>query len=79
MLGNCVNEQKRYHADTHFFLSRVLAKDLKGRTLLHVATLKEVTENDLRSNFTCFAKNSVGNATAVIQLKRKQRGKAIIW
>ncbi|NXY28215.1 I18RA protein, partial [Pomatorhinus ruficollis] len=51
----------------------VLAEDLKGHTLLHVATLKEVTENDLRSNFTCFAENSVGNATAVIQLKRKQR------
>uniref|UniRef100_A0A8C3V9T7 Interleukin 18 receptor accessory protein n=1 Tax=Catharus ustulatus TaxID=91951 RepID=A0A8C3V9T7_CATUS len=46
---------------------------LKGHTLLHVATLKEVTENDLRSNFTCFAENSVGNATAVIQLKKKQR------
>ncbi|NWR08329.1 I18RA protein, partial [Paradoxornis webbianus] len=51
----------------------VYPKDLKGHTLLHVATLKEVTENDLRSNFTCFAENSVGNATAVIQLKRKPR------
>ncbi|KFQ48288.1 Interleukin-18 receptor accessory protein, partial [Nestor notabilis] len=46
---------------------------LKGHTLLHVAKLKEVTERDLGSNFTCFAENSVGNATAVIQLKRKQR------
>lgn len=62
-----------------FFLSSVYAKGLKGHTLLHVATLKEVTEKDLRSNFTCFAENSVGNATAVIQLKRKQRGKAINW
>ncbi|NXX28400.1 I18RA protein, partial [Nicator chloris] len=53
--------------------TRVCAKGLKGQTLLHVATLKEVTEKDLRSNFTCFAENSVGNATAVIQLKRKQR------
>ncbi|NXE91118.1 I18RA protein, partial [Menura novaehollandiae] len=51
----------------------VYPKGLKGHTLLHVATLKEVTEKDLRSNFTCFAENSVGNATAVIQLKRKQR------
>ncbi|XP_014748804.1 PREDICTED: interleukin-18 receptor accessory protein [Sturnus vulgaris] len=51
----------------------VCSKSLKGHTLLHVATLKEVTENDLRSNFTCFAENSVGNATAVIQLKKKQR------
>ncbi|KAM4904545.1 interleukin-18 receptor accessory protein [Sylvia borin] len=51
----------------------VYAKGLKGHTLLHVATLKEVTENDLRSNFTCFAENSVGNATAMIQLKRKPR------
>ncbi|XP_054127844.1 interleukin-18 receptor accessory protein [Melozone crissalis] len=51
----------------------VYPKGLKGHTLLHVATLKEVTENDLRSNFTCFAQNSVGNATAVIQLKRKKR------
>ncbi|NXY55721.1 I18RA protein, partial [Callaeas wilsoni] len=51
----------------------VYPKGLKGHTLIHVATLKEVTEKDLRSNFTCFAENSVGNATAVIQLKRKQR------
>ncbi|NWR40874.1 I18RA protein, partial [Regulus satrapa] len=51
----------------------VYPKGLKGHTLLHVATLNEVTEKDLRSNFTCFAENSVGNATAVIQLKRKQR------
>ncbi|NXD89723.1 I18RA protein, partial [Chaetorhynchus papuensis] len=50
----------------------VYPKGLKGHTLLHVATLKEVTEKDLRSNFTCFAENSVGNATAVIQLKRKR-------
>ncbi|NXP73092.1 I18RA protein, partial [Ramphastos sulfuratus] len=42
-------------------------------TFLHVAKLKEVTERDLRSNFTCFAENLVGNATAVIQLRRKQR------
>lgn len=62
-----------------FFLSSIYAKGLKGHTLLHVATLKEVTENDLRSTFTCFAENSVGNVTAVIQLKRKPRGKAIIW
>ncbi|NWV72486.1 I18RA protein, partial [Malurus elegans] len=51
----------------------VYPKGLKGHTVLHIATLKQVTENDLRSNFTCFAENSVGNATAVIQLKRKQR------
>ncbi|NXN62345.1 I18RA protein, partial [Rynchops niger] len=51
----------------------VYPKGLKGHTVLHVAKLKEVTERDLRSNFTCFAKNLVGNATAVIQLKRKQR------
>ncbi|KFP83326.1 Interleukin-18 receptor accessory protein, partial [Acanthisitta chloris] len=51
----------------------VYPKGLKGHTLVHVATLKEVTERDLRSNFTCFAENSVGNATAVIQLKRKQK------
>ncbi|NWS80283.1 I18RA protein, partial [Toxostoma redivivum] len=51
----------------------VCSKGLKGQTLLHIATLKEVTEKDLRSNFTCFAENSVGNATAVIQLKKKQR------
>ncbi|XP_048790185.1 interleukin-18 receptor accessory protein isoform X2 [Lagopus muta] len=46
---------------------------LKGHVLRHVAKLKEVTEKDLRSNFICFAQNSVGNATAVIQLKKKQR------
>ncbi|KFQ17882.1 Interleukin-18 receptor accessory protein, partial [Merops nubicus] len=51
----------------------VYQKGLKGHTLLHVAKLKEVTERDLRSNFTCFAENLMGNATAVIQLKRKQR------
>ncbi|KAM9264966.1 interleukin-18 receptor accessory protein [Cariama cristata] len=51
----------------------VYPQGLKGHTLLHVAKLKEVTERDLKSNFTCFAENLVGNATAVIQLKRKQR------
>ncbi|NXO22374.1 I18RA protein, partial [Cisticola juncidis] len=51
----------------------VYTKGLKGHTLLNVATLKEITEKDLRSNFTCFAENSVGNVSAVIQLKRKQR------
>ncbi|NXX47821.1 I18RA protein, partial [Tricholaema leucomelas] len=51
----------------------IYQKGLKGHTLLQVAKLKEVTERDLRSNFTCFAENLVGNATAVIQLKRKQR------
>ncbi|CAN8196500.1 unnamed protein product [Coccothraustes coccothraustes] len=51
----------------------IYPKGLKGHTLLHLATLKEVTEKDLRSNFTCIAENSVGNATAVIQLKRKKR------
>ncbi|NXD07518.1 I18RA protein, partial [Nothocercus nigrocapillus] len=45
---------------------------LKGNILHHVAKLKEVTERDLRSNFTCFAQNAVGNSTAVIRLKRKQ-------
>ncbi|XP_061315606.1 interleukin-18 receptor accessory protein isoform X1 [Pezoporus flaviventris] len=53
--------------------TRVYPEGLKGHTLLHVAKLKEVTESDLGSNFTCFAENSVGNATAMIQLKRKQR------
>uniref|UniRef100_A0A8B9RWX0 TIR domain-containing protein n=1 Tax=Accipiter nisus TaxID=211598 RepID=A0A8B9RWX0_9AVES len=72
--GDPVNEQQRYHANTlFFFLFSIYSKGLKGHTLLHVAKLKEVTERDLRSNFTCFAENSVGNATAVIQLKRKQR------
>ncbi|KAM9566709.1 interleukin-18 receptor accessory protein isoform 2-T2 [Guaruba guarouba] len=51
----------------------VYPEGLRGHTILHVAKLKEVTERDLGSNFTCFAENSVGNATAVIQLKRKQR------
>ncbi|XP_061233583.1 interleukin-18 receptor accessory protein isoform X2 [Neopsephotus bourkii] len=53
--------------------TRVYPEGLKGHTLLHVAKLKEVTESDFESNFTCFAENSVGNATAMIQLKRKQR------
>ncbi|XP_054246211.1 interleukin-18 receptor accessory protein [Indicator indicator] len=51
----------------------IYQKGLQGHTLVHVAKLKAVTERDLRSNFTCFAENLVGNATAVIQLKRKQR------
>lgn len=58
-----------------FFLFSVYPKGLKGHILLHVAKLEEVSEVDFRSNFTCFAQNSVGNATAVIQLKRKRRGK----
>ncbi|NXL29218.1 I18RA protein, partial [Glaucidium brasilianum] len=53
--------------------TRVYPEGLKGNTLLHVAKLEEVTERDLRSNFTCFAENSVGNASAVIQLRRKQK------
>uniref|UniRef100_A0A8B9FLT4 Interleukin 18 receptor accessory protein n=1 Tax=Amazona collaria TaxID=241587 RepID=A0A8B9FLT4_9PSIT len=68
-----VQEQQRYHANTYFSLFSVYQEGLKGHTILHVAKLKEVTERDLGSNFTCFAENSVGNATAVIQLKRKQR------
>uniref|UniRef100_A0A8D0L4P4 TIR domain-containing protein n=1 Tax=Sphenodon punctatus TaxID=8508 RepID=A0A8D0L4P4_SPHPU len=36
-----------------------------------MATLREVTEADLSSNFTCFAQNSVGNATGVFRLKEK--------
>ncbi|NXW59776.1 I18RA protein, partial [Eurystomus gularis] len=51
----------------------VYQRGLKGHTILHVAKLKEVTERDLRSSFTCLAENFAGNATAVIQLKRKQR------
>uniref|UniRef100_A0A8C6NE04 Uncharacterized protein n=1 Tax=Melopsittacus undulatus TaxID=13146 RepID=A0A8C6NE04_MELUD len=70
---NGVPEQQRYHANTYFSLFSVYPEGLKGHTLLHVAKLKEVTERDLGSNFTCFAENSVGNATAMIQLKRKQR------
>ncbi|NXO87488.1 I18RA protein, partial [Sitta europaea] len=66
--NNEENENEKLNQETS-----VYSKGLKGHTLLHVATLKEVTEKDLRSNFTCFAENSVGNATAVIQLKRKQR------
>ncbi|OXB72197.1 UNVERIFIED_CONTAM: hypothetical protein H355_003411, partial [Colinus virginianus] len=48
-------------------------RSLKGHVLRHVAKLEEVTERDIRSNFVCFAENSVGNATAVIQLRKKQR------
>ncbi|NWX20005.1 I18RA protein, partial [Aegotheles bennettii] len=61
-----INEKLNQETSVH-------SEGLKGYTLLHVAKLKEVTERDLRSNFTCFAENSVGNVTAVIQLKRKQR------
>ncbi|NXJ75550.1 I18RA protein, partial [Trogon melanurus] len=61
-----INEELNQETSIH-------AKGLKGHILLNVAKLKEVTERDLRSNFTCFAENLVGNATAVIQLKRKQR------
>ncbi|KAK2516069.1 Il18rap [Columba livia] len=66
--NNKENIQEKLIQETSFY-----SKGLKGHTLLHVAKLKEVTERDFRSNFTCFAENSVGNATAVIQLKRKQR------
>ncbi|NXG05190.1 I18RA protein, partial [Sakesphorus luctuosus] len=66
--NNEINTNEKLNQETSVF-----PKGLKGHTLLHVATLKEVTEKDLRSNFTCFAENSVGNVTAVIQLKRKER------
>uniref|UniRef100_A0A8C4P547 Interleukin 18 receptor accessory protein n=1 Tax=Dromaius novaehollandiae TaxID=8790 RepID=A0A8C4P547_DRONO len=64
---------QRVYCKYIFFLFSVLSSSLKGRILGHVAKLKEVTERDLRSNFMCFAQNAVGNATAVIKLKRKQR------
>lgn len=59
-----------------FLFSSVCPRYLKGHVLRHVAKLEEVTERDLKSDFICFAQNSVGNATAVIQLKKKQRGKS---
>ncbi|NXL84333.1 I18RA protein, partial [Alectura lathami] len=49
------------------------SEGLKGFVHLQVAKLEQVTERDLRSNFMCFAQNSVGNATAMIQLRRKPR------
>uniref|UniRef100_A0A8C4YIU0 Interleukin 18 receptor accessory protein n=1 Tax=Gopherus evgoodei TaxID=1825980 RepID=A0A8C4YIU0_9SAUR len=52
------------------------SKKLEGKSFVHVATLREVTERDLNSNFICFAQNSVGNSTGVLKLKRKERGKS---
>uniref|UniRef100_A0A8B9PKE0 Interleukin 18 receptor accessory protein n=1 Tax=Apteryx owenii TaxID=8824 RepID=A0A8B9PKE0_APTOW len=63
---------QRVYCKYIFFPFSVHSNGLKGRILCHVAKLKEVTERDLRSNFTCFAQNAVGNSTAVIKLKRKQ-------
>uniref|UniRef100_A0A8C6Z2W1 Interleukin 18 receptor accessory protein n=1 Tax=Nothoprocta perdicaria TaxID=30464 RepID=A0A8C6Z2W1_NOTPE len=61
-----------YIENMYFFLFSIHLNGLKGTILHHIAKLKEVTERDLRSNFTCFAQNAVGNSTAVIRLKRKQ-------
>uniref|UniRef100_A0A452IFS7 TIR domain-containing protein n=1 Tax=Gopherus agassizii TaxID=38772 RepID=A0A452IFS7_9SAUR len=49
------------------------SKKLEGKSFVHVATLREVAERDLNSNFICFAQNSVGNSTGVLKLKRKER------
>ncbi|XP_065437003.1 interleukin-18 receptor accessory protein [Chrysemys picta bellii] len=53
--------------------TRIRVKELEGKSFVHVATLREVTERDLNSNFICFAQNSVGNSTGVLKLKRKER------
>uniref|UniRef100_A0A8C3FI79 Interleukin 18 receptor accessory protein n=1 Tax=Chrysemys picta bellii TaxID=8478 RepID=A0A8C3FI79_CHRPI len=54
-------------------LQKIRVKELEGKSFVHVATLREVTERDLNSNFICFAQNSVGNSTGVLKLKRKER------
>uniref|UniRef100_A0A8C8VMU8 Interleukin 18 receptor accessory protein n=1 Tax=Pelusios castaneus TaxID=367368 RepID=A0A8C8VMU8_9SAUR len=58
---------------TLLFLFRIRAEELEGESFVYVARLREVTEKDLHSNFTCFAQNSVGNSTGVVRLKRKKR------
>ncbi|KAM9173170.1 interleukin-18 receptor accessory protein isoform 2-T4 [Pangshura tecta] len=54
-------------------ITRIRVEELEGKSFVHVATLKEVTERDLNSNLICFAQNSVGNSTGVLKLKRKDR------
>ncbi|XP_039375676.1 interleukin-18 receptor accessory protein isoform X1 [Mauremys reevesii] len=53
--------------------TRIRVEELEGKSFVHVATLREVTERDLNSNLICFAQNSVGNSTGVLKLKRKER------
>ncbi|KAM9212429.1 interleukin-18 receptor accessory protein [Dugong dugon] len=45
---------------------------LKEGIIQHILSLKEVSQRDLQRKFICFAKNSVGNTTRSIQLKKKK-------
>uniref|UniRef100_A0A8C4YJ93 Interleukin 18 receptor accessory protein n=1 Tax=Gopherus evgoodei TaxID=1825980 RepID=A0A8C4YJ93_9SAUR len=62
-----------WYRDNKESKSEIRVEELEGKSFVHVATLREVTERDLNSNFICFAQNSVGNSTGVLKLKRKER------
>ncbi|XP_078515075.1 interleukin-18 receptor accessory protein-like [Lissotriton helveticus] len=56
----------------------IFARQLDGFKYDHKAKLEKVTENDLQNTFICFARNSVGNLSAVVKLVKKSIDRVVL-